>query len=69
LFNNVHVQNYTGKFIAIASTTVETSNPLQELEPAIRLLGNYIERFDSVSARKKERGREGGRRVMTRATT
>jgi hypothetical protein len=28
---------------------VETSNPLQELEPAIRLLGNFIERFDSVS--------------------
>ena len=58
-----HLKNeqlVTGKFIAIASTTVETSNPLLELEPAIRLLGNYIERFDSVSAR-KEGGREGGK--------
>lgn len=39
---------FTGRFIAIASTTVETGNPLQELEPAIKLLGNHIERFDSV---------------------
>ncbi len=34
-----------GKFIAICSTTVETSNPLKELEPGFALLGKVIERW------------------------
>ncbi|EQC28930.1 acetyltransferase [Saprolegnia diclina VS20] len=36
-------------YIAIVSTTVETSNPLAELELGISLLGEYVDRFDSVS--------------------
>ncbi|KAJ1607802.1 putative rab GDI alpha [Cryptosporidium canis] len=32
-----------GKYIAIISTTVETDNPLLEINPAIKLLGNSIE--------------------------
>ena len=38
-----------GIYIAIASTTVETDNPEQELQPAMDLLGDIIERFDEVS--------------------
>ena len=38
-----------GIYIAIASTTVETENPEEELAPAIDLLGDIIERFDEVS--------------------
>lgn len=38
-----------GKYIAIVSTTVETSNPIQELAPGFNLLGNISERFDSVT--------------------
>ena len=38
-----------GRYIAIASTTVETSNPIQELAPGLALIGATVERFDSVS--------------------
>ena len=38
-----------GIYIAIASTTVETADPLAELAPAIDLLGDVLERFDEVS--------------------
>jgi Rab GDP dissociation inhibitor len=38
-----------GKFIAIASTTVETNNPEAELKPAFDLLGPIVEKFTSVS--------------------
>eukprot|EP00904_Undaria_pinnatifida_P004302 jgi/Undpi1/13873/HiC_scaffold_9.g03524.m1 len=38
-----------GKYVAIASTTVETSDPLAELAPAFELLGPVMERFDEVS--------------------
>jgi Rab GDP dissociation inhibitor len=38
-----------GKFIAIASTTVETENPEAELEPAFKIMGTILERFVSVS--------------------
>ena len=38
-----------GIYIAICSTTVETENPEMELNPAINLLGNILERFDEVS--------------------
>lgn len=33
-----------GKYVAIASTTVETSDPLAELAPAFELLGPVMER-------------------------
>jgi Rab GDP dissociation inhibitor len=38
-----------GKYIAIVSTTVETSNPVQELAAGFNLLGKILERFDAVS--------------------
>jgi RAB protein geranylgeranyltransferase component A len=34
-----------GKYIAIASTTVETNDPVSELQPGIALLGKIIERY------------------------
>jgi len=38
-----------GKYIAIASTTVETDKPEAELQPAFSLMGNIIEKFITVS--------------------
>lgn len=38
-----------GKYIAIASTTVETKNPEAELEPAFKVLGSVLEKFTYVS--------------------
>jgi Rab GDP dissociation inhibitor len=38
-----------GTFVAIVSTTVETSDPIKELEPGLALLGTIMERFDSVT--------------------
>lgn len=38
-----------GKYIAIASTTVETNNPEAELKPAFDLMGPIIEKFTAVS--------------------
>jgi len=38
-----------GKYIAIASTTVETDHPEAELQPAFSIMGNIIEKFISVS--------------------
>jgi len=38
-----------GKYIAIVSTTVETNNPIKELEPGFGLLGKILDRFDSVT--------------------
>jgi len=37
-----------GKYIAIVSTTVETSNPVGELDPALAILGPIDEKFPSV---------------------
>jgi Rab GDP dissociation inhibitor len=38
-----------GKYIAIVSTTVETADPIRELESGFMLLGKIMERFDSIS--------------------
>ncbi|XP_076468698.1 rab GDP dissociation inhibitor beta-like [Babylonia areolata] len=38
-----------GYYLAIVSTTVETSNPEAELEPGLNLLGPIIQKFVSVS--------------------
>lgn len=38
-----------GKWIAIASTTVETNNPEAELKPAFDLMGPILEKFTAVS--------------------
>lgn len=35
-----------GKYIAIVSTTVETNNPLAEVEVGVQLIGPYIDRFN-----------------------
>jgi len=42
-----------GKYIAIVSTTVETSNPNQEIAPGIALLGKILVRFDDISELKE----------------
>lgn len=44
-----HAVAADGKYICIASTTVETANPIQELAPAFALIGETIDRFDAVS--------------------
>ena len=38
-----------GHYVAIVSTTVETSDPIAELDAGLRVLGRIEERFDSVS--------------------
>lgn len=37
-----------GKYVAIVSTTVETSEPVKELKPALDLLGPIAEQFVSI---------------------
>ena len=37
-----------GIYVAMVSTTVETDNPEQEIQPAIALLGPILEMFVSV---------------------
>lgn len=44
-----HMVASNGKYIAIVSTEVETRDPASEVGPGIALLGNILERFDSVS--------------------
>merc|ERR1712151_1265369 len=44
-----HSVAFSGKFIAIVSTTVETDNPENEIEPALKLLGNIEEKFLNLS--------------------
>lgn len=34
-----------GKYIAIASTTAQTNDPVSELTPAFNLLGKILERY------------------------
>jgi Rab GDP dissociation inhibitor len=38
-----------GIYVVSISTTIETSNPMQEIEPAIKLLGPIMEMFVSES--------------------
>merc|ERR1711982_261021 len=37
------------KYVAIVSTVVETSKPEEEIQPAINLLGNVLEKFVQIS--------------------
>jgi len=48
-----HMVASEGKYIAIVSTTVETSSPLQEVAAGIALLGKVLVRFDDVSELKE----------------
>lgn len=47
--SSAHCVASQGKTIAIVSTTVETSDPIAELNPGLALLGPILDRFDSVS--------------------
>jgi Rab GDP dissociation inhibitor len=38
-----------GIYVVSISTTIETNNPMEEIEPAIRLLGPILEMFVSES--------------------
>ncbi|OII76455.1 GDP dissociation inhibitor family protein [Cryptosporidium andersoni] len=43
MISSTHGVALKGKYIAIISTTIETDNPLLEINPALKLLGNTIE--------------------------
>lgn len=49
LISSSHNVCSKGKYIAIVSTTVETSNPEAELKPAFDVIGPVLEKFTSVS--------------------
>lgn len=49
LISSSHGIALEGKYIAIVSTTIETSNPELEIKPAIDLLGNVEEKFVQIS--------------------
>lgn len=48
MVSSSHQVTAQGKYVAICSTTVETSNPLAELAPAHNLLGSIMTKFDDV---------------------
>ena len=43
--SDTHKVAANGKYLAMISTTVETSNPEEELKPALDLLGKIDEKF------------------------
>jgi Rab GDP dissociation inhibitor len=45
LVSDTHKVAANGKYLAMISTTVETSNPEEELKPALDLLGKIDEKF------------------------
>lgn len=45
IVSHSHLVASKGMFIAIVSTTVETNNPIAELNPGLALLGQIAERF------------------------
>lgn len=47
--SHAHCVAAAGMYIAIVSTVVETDEPLKELEVGVKLLGPYLDRFDSIS--------------------
>jgi len=49
MISNSHQVCSKNKFIAIVSTTIETNNPIREIDVAVNLIGNYLERFDAIS--------------------
>ena len=49
MVSSAHCVASQGKYIAIVSTTVETGNPINELQPGLALLGKILERFDAVT--------------------
>ncbi len=51
-----------GVYVAMVSTTVESDNPVQEIQPALDLLGPILDMFVSVSTvyDPLEEGKESG---------
>lgn len=49
MVSSAHAVCAKGLYIAMISTTVETSNPELEIKPALELLGDLIEMFVNVS--------------------
>lgn len=49
MVSSAHAVCAKGLYVAIVSTTVETKNPEEELQPGLDLLGEILERFTSVS--------------------
>ncbi|KAJ0395975.1 hypothetical protein P43SY_008991 [Pythium insidiosum] len=47
--SHAHCVAAKGMYVAIVSTMAETSNPLSELDVGVKLLGPYLDRFDSIS--------------------
>eukprot|EP01064_Diplonema_japonicum_P036020 TRINITY_DN797_c1_g1_i3.p1 TRINITY_DN797_c1_g1~~TRINITY_DN797_c1_g1_i3.p1 ORF type:complete len:443 (+),score=135.50 TRINITY_DN797_c1_g1_i3:66-1394(+) len=47
--SGIHKVVPPGFFLGLVSTTVETSNPEEELKPGLALLGNVLERFVEIS--------------------
>jgi len=46
--SSTHQVAPSGKYLVMISTTVETDNPQQEIQPAIDLLGNILQSFTAV---------------------
>lgn len=49
MVSHSHLICAQGIYVAIVSATVETSNPAEEIQPALDLLGPILEMFVSVS--------------------
>ena len=49
MVSSAHAVCSKNLYIAMISTTVETSNPQLEIKPALELLGDILEMFDDVS--------------------
>lgn len=49
MVSSAHNISSKGMYVAIVSTTVETDDPIKELDPGFKLLGDIIERFDQVT--------------------
>ena len=51
MVSSVHCISKKDFYIAIVSTTVETNNPMEEIQGALKLCGNIKEQFVSIKER------------------
>ena len=49
VLNSTHSVCKKGYYLAIISTNVETDKPEAEIEPAMKIIGPYLEKFDKIS--------------------
>lgn len=49
MVSSAHAVCSQGLYVAMVSTTVETSNPEEEIKPALELLGDVLEQFTIIS--------------------